>query len=159
MQELSVYAVSLITEGSDSLVVLKAADANRFLLLPVELSEGVALALELESDSGECSPRSDFASRLLEELFGEVCYVFTELHEQRLRSVIVLGVGDAQLEIVARPGEVLAVALRSGAPIYASDELVLEASVDLGEGGLFGDELLLAEFREFLDQIDPGDFS
>lgn len=159
MQELSVHGVSFTTAGSESFVALKTVEAEKFVLFPVERSEAAALVLELERDSGDRSLANDFVSGLIEDLFGDVRHVFTELQDRRLRSVIVLGVGDAQLEVEARPSEALAVALRSGAPIYASDELVREASVDFEEGGLLSNESLVAEFRQFLNQVDPGDFS
>ncbi len=159
MQELSVHGVSFTTAGGESLVALKTVEAEKFVLFPVERSEAAALVVELESDSGDRSLANEFVSGLIEDLFGDVRYVFTEIQDRRLRSVIVLGVGDTQVEIEARPSEALAVALRSGAPIYASDELVHEASIDLGDGGLFSDELLVAEFRQFLNQVDPGDFA
>jgi bifunctional DNase/RNase len=65
--------------------------------------------------------------------------------------------------VSARPSDAIALALRAEVPIYVADEVMDEAGQfvtdeDAGDQGTDEDSEL-AQFREFLDQIKPEDFS
>jgi len=57
-------------------------------------------------------------------------------------------------QISARPSDAIALALRSGASIYATEELFVVAGIEIPDQA---DDQVEA-FREFLDQINPEDF-
>ena len=71
------------------------------------------------------------------------------------------------VEVSARPSDAIALALRTGAPIYGSNALLAEAGIEMNEEGEVspddsagsGNEGEVERFREFLDQIDPEDFA
>ena len=54
----------------------------------------------------------------------------------------------------ARPSDAIAIAIRVGAPILATEELFNEAGIDIPDQA----EDEVEKFREFLDQINPEDF-
>jgi bifunctional DNase/RNase len=56
--------------------------------------------------------------------------------------------------ISARPSDAIALALRTGAPILASEELLQTAGIEIPDQA--DDEV--EKFKEFLDQINPEDF-
>jgi bifunctional DNase/RNase len=56
--------------------------------------------------------------------------------------------------ISARPSDAIALALRMGSPILASDELLGEAGIEIPDQA----EDEVERFKEFLDQINPEDF-
>ena len=68
--------------------------------------------------------------------------------------------GDADLvfsngaEVSARPSDSIALALRTGATIFATDEILDEAGVAIPDE----QEDEVEKFREFLDTISPEDF-
>ena len=66
--------------------------------------------------------------------------------------------GEQQLlfgaEVSARPSDSIALALRTGAAIFATDEILDEAGVAIPDE----QEDEVEKFREFLDQISPEDF-
>src|SRR6266849_3145630 len=57
-------------------------------------------------------------------------------------------------EVSARPSDSIALALRTGATIFASDEILDEAGVAIPDE----QEDEVEKFREFLDTITPEDF-
>ena len=57
-------------------------------------------------------------------------------------------------EVSARPSDSIALALRTGATIFASDEILDEAGVAIPDE----QEDEVEKFREFLDTISPEDF-
>ncbi|MBB6551947.1 bifunctional DNase/RNase [Nonomuraea thailandensis] len=58
------------------------------------------------------------------------------------------------VEVSARPSDSIALALRTGARIFASEEVVQEAGVIIPDD----QEDEVEKFREFLDTITPEDF-
>jgi hypothetical protein len=59
-------------------------------------------------------------------------------------------------EVSARPSDSIALALRTGASIFASEEILDEAGVAIPDEQENEDEV--EKFREFLDTITPEDF-
>ena len=62
---------------------------------------------------------------------------------------------DGGQRLSARPSDALALALRAGAPIIASEALLSEVGIEIPDQS--DDEV--EKFREFLDQINPEDFA
>jgi len=58
------------------------------------------------------------------------------------------------VEVSARPSDSIALALRTGARIFASEDVVQEAGVSMPDE----QEDEVEKFREFLDNITPEDF-
>jgi bifunctional DNase/RNase len=81
---------------------------------------------------------------------------FAELRLRRLDGVTVVS---------ARPSDAVALAIRTGAPLFVDDELMAAEGVILAEDELSDEEEedeaeeVVEEFIEFLDSIRPEDFS
>jgi bifunctional DNase/RNase len=62
--------------------------------------------------------------------------------------------------VSARPSDAVALAVRTGTPIFAEESLIDEAGVeDDDDDDTEGDEELMVEqLRQFLDQVNPEDF-
>ena len=58
------------------------------------------------------------------------------------------------MEVSARPSDAIALALRTGTPIYGSDGVLDDAGIAIPDE----QEDEVEKFREFLDQISPEDF-
>ena len=61
--------------------------------------------------------------------------------------------GDDRV-VSARPSDAVALAVRTGAPIYGAEELLDEVGIEIPDE----QEDEVEKFREFLDQISPEDF-
>jgi bifunctional DNase/RNase len=59
-------------------------------------------------------------------------------------------------EVSSRPSDAIALAVRAGAPIFAAEEVLEEASISMREDE--SEETEVEKFREFLDQVTPEDF-
>jgi hypothetical protein len=59
------------------------------------------------------------------------------------------------LTISSRPSDAIALATRSGAPVYASRSLLEEAGIEIHDNN---EEAEIERFREFLDDVTPEDF-
>jgi bifunctional DNase/RNase len=75
----------------------------------------------------------------------------TELKEGVFYSVIKLEGGR---DVSARPSDAIALALRTGAPILGSEELLNEVGIEIPDES----EDEVERFKEFLEGINPEDF-
>ena len=57
-------------------------------------------------------------------------------------------------QVSARPSDAIALALRTGTPIFGAESVLEEAGIDVPDE----QEDEVEKFREFLDQISPDDF-
>ncbi len=58
-------------------------------------------------------------------------------------------------EVSSRPSDAIALAVRINAPLYASEEVLDQAGIELRDE----EETEVEKFREFLDQVSPEDFA
>jgi bifunctional DNase/RNase len=82
----------------------------------------------------------------------------TELRENTFFASITLSVGGRQIEIDSRPSDAIALAVRSGAPIFAAEEVISESAIEF-EHDVEESEDVVEKFKEFLDQVSPEDFA
>ena len=89
--------------------------------------------------------------------------VITELRSSTYYAELQLRAGAQRAVVSSRPSDAVAVAIRTGSPLYVADDLMdaegillaIEPSDDDDESP---DELV-GQFRQFLDSIKPEDFS
>ena len=111
---------------------------------------------------GATTPRP-MTHDLLHELLGELevnCsrVSVTELRENTFYATITLSINGRDLEIDSRPSDALALAVRSGAPIFAAEEVIAESAIEF-EHEVEDTEEVVDRFKDFLDQVSPEDFA
>jgi hypothetical protein len=85
--------------------------------------------------------------------------VVTEIRDHVFYAELHLVSGGKQQIMSSRPSDAIAIAVRTGAPIFATESLLLEAAqapVEVGDDD--DEEAIIDEFRDFLDDLDPEDF-
>lgn len=156
------------------LVLLREHDApHRVLPIYVGGSEAASIAVAL---SGQVAPRPlthDLMASLVHSLDAHVDAVeVTDLRDGSFLAAIALHgpAGDHRLE--TRPSDAIALAVRLGTPLFVSDEVLDEAGgvmtetpddePDAATPEPLDEEAIdeaVAEFREFLDDLDPAAFA
>ncbi len=159
MQEMVIYGVSFDMVGKQPIVLLKAVDSNKFLPIWIGHPEAAAILMKLQ---GATTPRP-MTHDLLCDMLGELevrCtqVAVTELRDNTFFAAITLSIGDKDVEIDSRPSDALAIAVRSGAPIYAAEEVIAESAIEF-EHEVEDTEEVVDRFKEFLDEVSPEDFA
>ena len=159
VQEMVIYGVSFDMVGKQPIVLLKAVESNKFLPIWIGHPEAAAILMKLQ---GATTPRPmthDLLSDVLGELEVECTRVsVTELRDNTFYASISLRSGARELEIDSRPSDALALAVRSGAPIFAADEVITESAIEF-EHEVEDTEEVVEKFKDFLDQVTPEDFA
>ncbi len=159
MQEMVIYGVSFDMVGKQPIVLLKTVESNKFLPIWIGHPEAAAILMKLEGASTPRPMTHDLLAELLGELEVECTRVsVTELRDNTFYASISLRVAGRELEVDSRPSDALALAVRSGAPIFAADEVIAESAIEF-EHGVEDTEEVVEKFRDFLDHVKPDDFA
>ena len=159
MQEMVIYGVSFDMVGKQPIVLLKTVDGNKFLPIWIGHPEAASILMKLQ---GATTPRPmthDLLCDVLGELDARCTQVaVTELRDNTFFASITLSVNGRDLEIDSRPSDAIALAVRSGAPIYAADDVIAESAIEFEHEVEEADDVV-EKFKEFLDQVSPEDFA
>jgi bifunctional DNase/RNase len=153
-----IYGVSFDMVGKQPIVLLKTVENNKFLPIWIGHPEAAAILMKLEGASTPRPMTHDLLAELLGELEVECTRVsVTELRDNTFYASISLRVAGRDLEVDSRPSDALALAVRSGAPIFAADEVIAESAIEF-EHGVEDTEEVVEKFKDFLDSVKPDDF-
>jgi len=151
-QALDVVGVRVEMPSNQPIVLLKEIGGVRYLPIWVGAVEATAIAF---AQQGIASPRPmthDLTKSIIETLGAGLDSVhLTEIKDGVFYATLNFSGGKS---ISARPSDAIALALRTGAPILASEELLQTAGIEIPDQA--DDEV--EKFKEFLDQINPEDF-
>jgi bifunctional DNase/RNase len=159
MHEMVIYGVSFDMVGKQPIVLLKTADGNKFLPIWIGHPEAAAILMKLQ---GAATPRPmthDLFTEILGQLEARVVRIaVTELRENTFYALITVAVDGSELEIDSRPSDAIALAVRAGAPIFVADAVIEESAIEFEHEDV-NEEEVVEEFKKFLDEVKPDDFS
>ena len=159
MQEMVIYGVSFDMVGKQPIVLLKTREGNRFLPIWIGHPEAAAILMKLQGASTPRPMTHDLMCDMLGELEVRCTQVaVTELRENTFFATITLSMNGRELEIDSRPSDALALAVRSGAPIFAAEEVIAESAIEF-EHDVEDTEEVVEKFKDFLDNVSPEDFA
>lgn len=152
MEPLDVVGVRVEMPSNQPLVLLRERNGDRYLPIWIGAVEATAIAF---AQQGVVPPRPlthDLLRDVLDTLESPVQQVrITELRDGVFYSVLDLGNG---VEVSARPSDAIALAMRCGAPILGSEDVLAAAGIQVPDE----EEDEVEAFREFLDSVNPEDF-
>src|ERR671938_259387 len=145
MQEMVIYGVSFDMVGKQPIVLLKTRDGNKFLPIWIGHPEAAAILMKLQGANTPRPMTHDLISDMLSELDITCTRVaVTELRENTFYAEVTLEMNGREIPIDSRPSDALALAVRTGAPIFAAEEVISESAIEFEQavevdaGGLRG---------------------
>ncbi len=159
MQEMVIYGVSFDMVGKQPIVLLKTVESNKFLPIWIGHPEAAAILMKLQGASTPRPMTHDLLCDMLGELEAKCARVsVTELRDNTFFASITLNINGGEVEIDSRPSDALAIAVRSGAPIFAAEEVIAESAIEF-EHEVEDTEEVVEKFKDFLDHVTPEDFA
>jgi len=150
-REMVVESVRVHMLSSQHVVILREADAERYLPIWIGSWEAQSIAMRLQGVEAERPLTHDLLATILGDLGVSVRHVLvSDLADETFRARIVLVQGGDDYEIDARPSDAIALAVRASAPIFAT-EAVLDRAGVMPEAD---EEEKLSVFRDFVNSLE-----
>ncbi len=183
MNEMEIDSIRVSLLNYQRVVILKQKEGDRYLPIWIGPSEAEAIAVKLQDVTVARPLTHDLLNNIISELGGEIERITVSgLDHDTFYAKISVSIGDRTLEIDSRTSDALALAVRAGVPIFAADDVVERAGVELDEesgGAVVGGELdtgrlsgttperqapvgpeelqKLSAFEDFIESLDMGD--
>tara|TARA_B100001248_G_C27228791_1_gene383814 strand:+ start:230 stop:712 length:483 start_codon:yes stop_codon:yes gene_type:complete len=139
------------------IILLKDTEERNFLPIWIGMFEAAAIAMELQDFKPPRPMTHDLLTKVITSLKGEIKRVLiSEVVENTFYAVIEVMTNDKKLlKIDSRPSDAIAVAVRASVDIYVSESVMAKAKMVNSEK----DEEETKNFKDFIDNISPDDFS
>ena len=139
--------------SNNPIVILRDPQSEAFLPIWIGVFEASAIQLGLEQVESPRPRTHDLLASVVAALDAEVVKVVVQdLREQTFYAVVHLAREGGVVEVDARPSDAIALALRTGSPLYVSRDVLEKAQVGNGEAT---DER--ERVRKLLEEMDPED--
>lgn len=157
---MSIYGINLDLFSSSPIVILKVEDENRYLPIWIGQPEARSILMKLQEQEFSRPLTHDLAVNLVTELGGSMEKVtVTALRNSTFFATISLEIGGRTVEVDSRPSDAIALAVRSGADIFAADEVIEEAAVVFEEAMEEAPEdEVVDKFKDWMNRVSPEDF-
>ncbi|MBI2953074.1 MAG: bifunctional nuclease family protein [Chloroflexi bacterium] len=125
-RELSVVGLGQDREAGRNIMVLKDRSSDRYLAVWIRQAEAFSIATQLETTLTPRPMTHDLLKSAISVLGGKVIRIMvTDFSDDTYYARVVLETADStQIELDARPSDAVALAMRAGAPIYATETLL-----------------------------------
>ena len=138
--------------SNQPIVLLREMDGERYLPIWIGAVEAAAIAFEQQG----VRPARPMTHDLLREVVRALGATLEAVNITEMRDGIYIAelVFGNDRVVSARPSDAVALAVRTGAPIFGAEELLDEVGIAVPDER----EEEVEKFREFLDHVSPEDF-
>lgn len=174
MLEMTIDSIRVSLMNYQRVVILRVKDSDRYLPIWIGASEADSIAIKLQDVDVPRPMTHDLLVSLIGSIGATIDHIIiSELSNDTFFAKIILQINDELTEVDARPSDAIAIAVRAQVPIYAGDDVVERAGVqmDLETGKpvlntedkeqsrpLRDEELRsLSAFKDFVDTLDLED--
>jgi uncharacterized protein len=156
MIEVVVAHLGLDRATNTPVVILREKDGERVLPIWIGPAEASAIAMEMQGVKAQRPMTHDLLKLVIVGLGAELRRVtIHDVKENTYFAELLMSREDHVFQLDARPSDSIALALRLHAPIFTSEQLLDQRSVEAPEA----DGSLEAErLKNYLEKMDPQDF-
>lgn len=149
---MEVVGIRVELPTNSTLVLLREADGARYVPIWIGAAEASAIAFAEQ----RVAPQRPMSHDLFAGVLRLLGHTFTRAVIDRFEDGIFYARlrFDGDYEIGGRPSDAIALALRTGTPVYMVEDVLEETGMLLPDE----DDAAVDRFREFLDTISPDDF-
>lgn len=148
-----------IPANTPMLLLREQDDQHRLLPIYIGSPEASAIHYALEGVEPPRPLTHDLMLDALNKLGAEITkVVVTEIRDRTYFSEIHMNSSGTETILSARPSDAIALAVRAGAPIFATDELIEEVGQQPPPEPEDDAAEIIDEFKDFIENVSPEDF-
>jgi bifunctional DNase/RNase len=160
--EMELVGVRVEMPSSSPIALLREVGGSR-RVLPIFIGapEATAIAFALEEVVTQRPMTHDLLRDVLDDLGVSLEKItVTDLRDGTFYAELELNARDGVHTVSSRPSDAIALAARTGSPIYAAEAVLDEAGyLADDEGEEPEEEEVVEQFKEFIDTVNPEDFA
>ncbi len=154
---MTVTGVRVELPSNTPIVLLREQDGDRYLPIWVGPVEAMAISSALEGITPPRPMTHDLLASVLEALGVVVVrVVVTDLRDNVFYADLVLGSTGKEVVVSSRPSDAIALAVRTGAPVFASPGVLEAAGIEIRDEE--SEAEIVERFREMLEDVTVDDF-
>jgi len=152
MRQMDVVGVRVEMPSNQPIVLLREVEGERYLPIWIGAVEATAIAFAQQG----VVPARPLTHDLLRDVVSSLGHTLSEVRITELTDGVFFAVlaFEGGVEVSARPSDAIALALRTGTPIYGAETVLEAAGIAVPDE----QEDEVEKFRAFLDEISPDDF-
>lgn len=155
MKKMKVDKLGIDLLTHDPVVILKDTEGKRYLPILIGPFEATAIALAIEGTTVPRPLSHDLMRSIIESLNAKVLRIIIhDIRDNTFYAKIILETNNSTVEIDARPSDSIALALRTNAPIFVSERIILEETVV----DKAAEEQDYKKFKKYIENLKPTDF-
>lgn len=153
---MEVHGVNLDVMTNQPVIILKDTHSRRFLPIWIGQFEATAILMEIQGVKPSRPLTHDLLKSVIESFKAHITkIVINDLKDGTFFAQIHLNRDSTAFSVDSRPSDAIALAVRTKVPIFAAEKVLEKASIVNEEGA----EEEVARFKEFLEHVEPEDFS
>ena len=168
--EVRVQSLGLDRSSNTPVVILEEVGGERVLPIWIGPGEASAIAMQLADMEFSRPLTHDLVAAVLNGLGGSLRKVIiTRVEKNTYYAELIIHRNGEVISVDARPSDSIAVALRTDARIFAQDDLLERASIEIAEDETSGESgqtrreapsegMNPEELKEYLRRLNPEDF-
>ncbi len=157
MIEMKVRGIAVDPNLKTPAVILTDDDEKRYLPIWIGVPEATAIFIQLNEQTLPRPMTHDLLKNTIDALGAKVIKVLVnDINQNTFFARIFLEFldGGDKIDLDARPSDAIALALRTGAPIFVAEKVVVNATIPDKEK--YKEEM--SDFKKFLEHLSPKDF-
>jgi hypothetical protein len=178
MIEMTIDSIRVSLMNYQRVVILREKTSDRYLPIWIGPAEADAIAVKLQGVDVPRPLTHDLLSSVIETLGATVnSIIVNDLKNDTFYAKVILDVENQKLEVDSRPSDALALAVRTGVPIFADESVMDKAGIMLDgetgkpildegdeagrkESGVTDEEMKkkMSAFYDFINTLDLDDF-
>jgi hypothetical protein len=178
MIEMTIDSIRVSLMNYQRVVILKEKASDRYLPIWIGPAEADAIAVKLQGVAVQRPLTHDLLNSVIDTLGASVnSIIVNDLKNDTFFAKLILVIEGKQMEVDSRPSDALALAVRTGVPIFADESVLDKAGIMLdGETGkpIFDDKpeiegkpvrvndeemkKKMSAFYDFINTLDLDDF-
>ena len=156
MIEMKVMGIALDVRTNSPIVVLHDLDNRKALPIWIGSAEASAIIRKIEKLAVARPMTHDLVVDVVDKTGYTVDRVeINDVEEETYFATIFLVKDDEVIEIDSRPSDAIAIAMRAEAPIYVTENVLMDGAVSTDSAR---DEEEAEEFKDFIQSVKPSDF-
>ena len=153
---MEIVGVRVELPSNQPIVLLREEGGSRYLPIWIGASEATAIATAMEGVQPPRPLTHDLMRSIIDAVGAlPVRVVITEMRDSVFFADLSLEVSGEETKVSSRHSDAIALAVRTGTPVFAAPSVLEEAAVHFEDED---EEEQVAQFREFLEEVTVEDF-